>query len=126
MTTTPSTNSPASFSSSSSSASDNFTATEWTETNMLTDLMQQKAVLLGLGALVLAVLFFRSRSRPDEKAARRLVRDIRHVDDPEDVRDLLGDNLPVIVRPALLAALAEIERQVHRGFDKLEHDLERL
>ena len=44
----------------------------------------------------------------------------------EDVRDLLGDNLPVIVRPALLAALEEIERQVHRGFDKLEHDLERL
>jgi hypothetical protein len=128
MTTTPSTNSPSSSSSSSSSssASDNFTATEWTETNMLTDLMQQKAVLIGLGALVLAFLFFRSRSRPEEKAARRLVRDIRHVDDPEDVRDLLGDNLPVIVRPALLAALAEIERQVHRGFDKIEHDLERL
>jgi hypothetical protein len=113
--------------SSSSSTSDNYTSTEWTETNMLTDLMQQRGLLVGLGALVVAFLFFKRRSgRPEEKAARRLVRDMRRVDDPDDVRDLLGDNLPAIVRPALLIALAEIERQVHRGFDKLQHDLQRL
>jgi hypothetical protein len=122
MTTTPSSTSPYS----SSSASDNFTATAWTEKNMLTDLMKQKGILIGAGALIVAFLFFKSRSRPDEKAARRLVRDIRRVDDRDDVRDLLGDNLPTIVRPALLIALGEIERQVHRGFDKLEHDLEKL
>jgi hypothetical protein len=123
MTTTPS-STPLS---SPSSPSDNYTSTQWTETNMLTDLMQQKGLLLGLGALVVGFLLFKSRSgRPDEKAARRLVRDMRHVDDPDDVRGLLGDNLPAIVRPALLIALAEIERQVHHGFDKLERDLQRL
>jgi hypothetical protein len=123
MTTTSSTP----YSSSAPSTSDNYTSTEWTETNMLTDLMQQKGLLLGLGALVVGFLVFKSRSgRPDEKAARRLVRDMRHVDDPDDVRGLLGDNLPAIVRPALLIALAEIERQVHHGFDKLERDLQRL
>jgi len=111
----------------SSSNADNFTPTEWTQQNMLSDVMQQKGFLIGLGAVVLAIVFFRSRAkRPDEKAARRLVRDIRHVDDPDDIRELLGDHLPTIVRPALLILLAEIERQVHRGFDKLEHDLERL
>jgi hypothetical protein len=122
MTTTPST--PIS---SSSSTSDNFTSSEWTETNVLTDLMQQKGLLVGVGAMVVAFVLFKRRSgRPEEKAARRLVRDMRHVDDPDDVRDLLGDNLPAIVRPALLIALAEIERRVHRGFDKLQHDLQRL
>jgi hypothetical protein len=94
---------------------------------MTSDLMQQKGLLIGLGAVVLAFLFFRSRSsKPEEKAARRLVRDWRHVDDPDDARDLLTENLPTILRPALLAALQEIERQVQRGFQKLEHDIERL
>jgi hypothetical protein len=94
---------------------------------MLSDLMQQKGLLIGLGAVVLGFLLLRSRSsKPEEKAARRLVRDFRHVDDPDDVRDLLGENLPTIMRPALLIALEEIERQVHRGFRKLEHDISRL
>jgi hypothetical protein len=124
MTTTPS-STPLSTP---SSPSDNYTSTQWTETNMLTDLMQQKGLLLGLGALVVGFLFFfKSRSgRPEEKAARRLVRDMRHVDDPDDLRGLLGDHLPAVVRPALLIALAEIERQVQHGFDKLERDLQRL
>jgi hypothetical protein len=93
---------------------------------MLSDLMQQKALLIGLGVVIGAFLLFRRRSAPEEKAARRLVRDIRHVDDPGDVRDLLGENLPTIVRPALLIALNEIERQVHRGFRKLEREIEHL
>jgi hypothetical protein len=73
-----------------------------------------------------AFFLFRPRSAPEEQAARRLVRDIRHVDDADDVRDLLGENLPTIVRPALLMALNEIERQVQRGFRTLEHEIEHL
>jgi hypothetical protein len=88
--------------------------------------MQQKGLFIGLGVAVVMIWFFRSRSRPEEKAARRLVRDWRHVDDPQDVRELLGENLPTIVRPALLIALAEIERSVHRAFRKIEKDIERL
>jgi hypothetical protein len=94
---------------------------------MLSDLSQQKGLLIGAAAVVLGFLFFRSRGkRPEEKAARRLVRDWRRVDEPADVRNLLGDNLPPIFRPALLAALEEIERQVHQGFRKLEHEIGRL
>jgi hypothetical protein len=77
-------------------------------------------------ALGLFVLLLRRRSAPEEQAARRLVRDWRKVDDAADVRDLLGSNLPTIVRPALLMALHEIERQVHKGFQNLERDIERL
>jgi hypothetical protein len=94
---------------------------------MMSDLMQQKGLLIGVGAVLLGLLFVRGRaSKPEQKAARRLVRDWRHVDDPDDARDLLGENLPTILRPALLIALEEIERQVHRGFQKLEREIERL
>jgi hypothetical protein len=94
---------------------------------MLSDVLQQKGLLIGLGVMIVAVWFIRSRaSRPEEKAARRLVRDWRKIDDAEDVRDLLGENLPTIVRPALLMALEEIERQVQRSFRKLEKSIERL
>ena len=93
---------------------------------MMSDLMQQKGLLIGAGVVIGALLLFRRRSAPEEKAARRLVRDIRRVDDAGDVRDLLGDNLPTIVRPALLMALSEIERQVHRGFRMLEREIEHL
>jgi hypothetical protein len=93
---------------------------------MLSDLMQQKGLLIGLGIVIGAFFLVRRRSAPEEKAARRLVRDIRKVDDADDVRSLLGDNLPTIVRPALLIALNEIERQVHRAFRKLEHEVEHL
>jgi hypothetical protein len=113
--------------SSSSSSSNNFTPTEWTQQTMLSDVMQQKGLLIGAGvALGLLFLFLRRRSAPEEAAARRLVRDMRKVDDAADVRDLLGSNLPTIARPALLAALHEIERLVHKGFRSLERDIERL
>ena len=113
-------------STSASASADNFTPTEWTQQTMLSDLMQQKRLLIGLGLLVGAFLLFRPRRAPEEKAARRLVRDIRKVDDADDVRNLLGDNLPTIVRPALLIALDEIQRQVHRGFRTLEREIEHL
>ena len=109
-----------------SASADNFTPTEWTQQTMLSDLMQQKGLLIGLGLVICAFVLFRPRSAPEEKAARRLVRDIRRVDDADDVRDLLGENLPTIVRPALLIALNEVERQVHKGFRTLEKEIERL
>jgi hypothetical protein len=111
---------------SSSSSSDTFTPTEWTQHNMLSDLMQQKNLLIGAGIVIGALFLFRRRSAPEEKAARRLVRNIRKVDDADDVRSLLGDNLPTIVRPALMIALGEIERQVHQLFRKLEREIEHL
>jgi hypothetical protein len=113
-------------STSSSSSSDSFTPSEWTQQSMLSDVMQQKGLLICLGVVVGAFLLFRPRSAPEEKAARRLVRDIRRVDDADDVRNLLGDNLPTIVRPALMIALNEIERQVHKGFRTLEKEIEHL
>ena len=120
------TSSSPSFSSSSSSSSDTFTPTEWTQHNMLSDLMQQKNLLIGAGIVIGALFLFRRRSAPEEKAARRLVRNIRKVDEADDVRSLLGDNLPTIVRPALMIALGEIERQVHQVFRKLEREIEHL
>jgi len=36
------------------------------------------------------------------------------------------DNVPTIVRPALLIALTEVERQVHKGFRTLEKEIEHL
>jgi hypothetical protein len=112
----------------SSSSSDSFAPTEWTQQSMLSDLTRQKGLLIGIGVtLGLVFLFLRLRgSAPEEKAARRLVRNWRKVDDASDVRDLLGSNVPTIVRPALLMALHEIERQVHKGFESLERDIERL
>ena len=113
-------------STSNSTTNEQFTPTEWTQQNMLGDLMQQKGLLIGLGMLIAAVLFLRSRGRPEQKAARRLVRDWRHVDDPDDARELLGENLPTILRPALLIALEEIERQVDQAFRKAEREIQRL
>ncbi len=115
-----------STSTSSTTPSDTFTASELTQQTMLSDLMQQKGLLIGLGVVIGAFLLLRPRSAPEEKAARRLVRDIRRIDDADDVRDLLGENLPTIVRPALLIALNEVERQVHKGFRTLEKEIERL
>jgi uncharacterized membrane protein YccC len=93
---------------------------------MFSDVLQQKGLLIGLGVMIAGFLWFRSRSRPEEKAARRLVRDFRRVDDADDARDLLGTNLPTIVRPALLIALSEIERQISLGIRRLERQIERL
>jgi len=103
-----------------------YTATEWTQQNMLSDVLQQKGLIIGVGVVLVGIFLLRKRSAPEEKAARRLVRDWRHVDDPSDVRHLLGENLPTILRPALLAALAEIERQVAHGFRKLEREIDHL
>lgn len=112
---------------SSSPSGESFGASEWTQRNMMSDLVEQKGLLIGLGAAVLTFLLLRARSsRPEEKAARRLVRDWRKVDDPEDARDLLGSNLPTILRPALLIALEEIERQVHSAFRKAERQIHHL
>jgi hypothetical protein len=110
----------------SSPSSDNYTATEWTQHSMFSDLMQQKGLLIGLGVAILAIWFVRGRSRPQEKAARRLVRDWRKVDDVEDARELLGDSVPAIMRPALLIVLNELERQLHRGFRQMEREISRL
>ncbi|HEX8969629.1 MAG TPA: hypothetical protein VF937_17230 [Chloroflexota bacterium] len=88
--------------------------------------MRNTGLLIGVGLTLGAVMLLRRRSAPEEKAARRLVRDWRHVVDAEDVRDLLGDNLPAILRPALLSALEEVERQVHHGLRQIEKEIERL
>jgi hypothetical protein len=117
---------PSSTSYAGTAPTDNYTPTEWTQQNMVGDLMQQKGLFIGLGMVLVAFLYLRSRSRPEEQAARRLVRDWRHVDGPDDARGLLGENLPTILRPALLAGLEEIEHQVERGFLRLEREIERL
>jgi len=109
-----------------SSTSDQYTTSEWTQENMLSDLLQQKWLLIGLGCAAGAVWLWSRRRAPQEEAARRLVRDWRHVDDAEDVRDLLGDNLPTILRPALLSALEELETYTHHWFRRLERDINRL
>jgi hypothetical protein len=115
-----------SSSSSFSTSSNGLSASEWTQHSMLSDLMQQKGLLIGIGMVIGLFLLLSRRSAPEEKAARRLVRDWRNVDDPDDVRDLLGENVPTIVRPVLLTILNEVERQVHRGFQSLERQIERL
>jgi hypothetical protein len=109
------------------STSEDYTASEWTQQNMLNDLVQQKWLLAGGAAFIAALwLFSWRRSAPEEQAARRLVRDWRNVDDVTDARDLLGDNLPTILRPALLTALEEIENIVHRWFRQAEREIQRL
>ena len=109
-----------------SSSDQGYSASEWTQQSMLGDLIQQKWLWAGVGGLLIVTWLLSRRSAPEEKAARRLVRDWRHVDDPDDVRELLGSNVPTILRPALLAALEELEDQVHRLFRRLERDITRL
>jgi hypothetical protein len=103
------------------------TASEFTQRTMLTDLLEQKSLLIGVGITIAAVWLFLSR-RParEEEAARRLVRDWRRVDDIDDARDLIGSNVPAIIRPALLIILAELERQIQHGFRRLERTIQRL
>jgi hypothetical protein len=112
---------------STTTSSEHLTASEWTQQTVFRDLMQQKWLLVGAGATIVSLwLLLSRRSAPQEKAARRLVRDWRNVDDVSDVRDLLGENVPVILRPVLLSALEEIEHQVHRWFRQMERDIQRL
>ena len=110
----------------SSSGTEGFSASEWTQHSMLNDVMQQKWLWVGVGGFLFALWLLSRRSAPEEEAARRLVRDWRHVDDPDDVRDLLGTNVPTILKPALLAAVEEIEDQVHRWFRRAEREINRL
>jgi hypothetical protein len=95
---------------------------------MLNDLLEQRGLLIGAGIALFALLLFMRRSggSDEEEAARRLVREWRHVDDADDARELLGSNVPVIMRPALLAVLEVIEDQVHQGFRRLERQVQRL
>ena len=116
----------ASMASTMTSGSDQFTASEWTQRNLLNDVMQQKWLLVGAGFFIGALWLWSRRSAPEEEAARRLVRDLRNVDDPEDARELLGSNVPTILRPVLLTALDEIETLVHQWFRRLERDISRL
>ena len=109
-----------------SSSDQGYSSSEWTQQSMFSDLIQQKWLWAGVGGVLLAAWLWSRRSAPEEKAARRLVRDWRHVDDPEDVRDLLGSNVPTILRPALLAALEEFEDQVRHLFRRLEREINRL
>ena len=110
----------------SSNASPEYTSSEWTQQTMLNDLMQQKWLIIGVGCFLGALWLLSRRSAPEQQAARRLVRDWRHVDDVDDARDLLGDNVPTILKPALLSALEEIENQVHLRFRHLEREINRL
>ena len=111
---------------SSSTTSEPYTSSEWTRQNMLQDLMQQKWFLVGAGSLIAALWLFSRRSSSEQQAARRLVRDWRNVDDAGDVRGLLGQNVPVILRPLLLTALEQLEDLVEGWFRRVERDLERL
>jgi hypothetical protein len=106
--------------------SERMSSSELTQQTMFSDLMQQRwLIALGIGIGIFMLLRMR-RGDEREQAARHLVRDWRHVDDVEDARDLLGSNLPPIMRPAMLMILQEIERQVERGFRRLEKSIERL
>jgi hypothetical protein len=109
-----------------SSPSEPYTASDWTQQSMLGDLMQQKWLLVGAGVVIAGLWLVSRRSQSQEHAARRLVRDWTKVDDPDDARNLLGENVPVIMRPVLLSALEELERLVHRWFAHLEREIERL
>jgi hypothetical protein len=107
--------------------SERLTSSEFTQQTMLSDLTHQRW-LIGIGIALGAMILFRLFRRPPEheEAARRLVRDWRKVDDVYDARDLLGKNVPAVLRPALLLILQEIERQVHRGIRRLERTIEHL
>jgi len=106
---------------------EHMTSAQFTERTMLADLTQQPW-LIAAGAGIGALVLFNMLRRPpeQERAARRLVRDWRKVDDVDDVRDLLGDNVPTIIRPVLLMVLEQIERQVEIGFRRLERSIQHL
>jgi hypothetical protein len=107
--------------------SDSYSASEWTQQTMLGDLASQKWLWIGGACFIGALWLWSSRRKaPEVQAARRLVRDWRHVDDVEAARDLLGSNVPTILKPALFTALVEIEEQVHQLFRRAEREINRL
>jgi hypothetical protein len=103
-----------------------YTASEWTQQSMFGDLSQQKWLIVGAACFVGALWLWSRRKAPEEKAAQRLVRDWRHVDDVDDARDLLGSNVPTIFKPVLLTALGEIEDVVNEWFRRAEKEIHRL
>jgi hypothetical protein len=105
---------------------DSYNTSEWTQQTMLGDLASQKWLWVGAACSVGALWLWSRRKGPEEKAAQRLVRDWRHVDDVDDARDLLGSNVPTILKPALLTGLEEIEDQVHAMFRRVEREINRL
>ena len=108
-------------------SAESLTPSELTQRNWLADVGQQGWLLVGAGLATFAlVMFWLRRPARQQQAARRLVRDWSDVDDVDDARDLLGSNLPAVVQPALLVALEEIERQVDRGFRRLERAIQKL
>ena len=107
--------------------SDTLTASELTQKTMLSDLKQQPMVWAGAALAVVALGLWWTRRQPSQKnAARHLVRDWRGVDDVDDARALLGSNVPVILRPALLAALEAAEGQVDAWFRQAERAITRM
>jgi hypothetical protein len=105
------------------SSAEPLSASQFTQRSMMGDLLQQRGLLIGAAAAVGALWLFSRRKPPEEEAARRLVRDWKHVDDADDARDLIGSNLMPILRPALLTLLDAIEDQVHYGFRQLERQV---
>jgi hypothetical protein len=107
----------------STSSAEPLSAGELTQKTMLNDLLQQRGLLVG-GAVAVGVLWLFSRRKPpEEQAARRLVRDWRHVDDADDARNLVGSNLMLVLRPAMLTLLDALEGRVHYGFRRLERQI---
>ncbi|HYY87313.1 MAG TPA: hypothetical protein VFA49_00845, partial [Chloroflexota bacterium] len=103
------------------------TPSELTQRSMLADMRQQPMIWAGFGLALFALLLFWIRRRPaQERAARHLVRDWRHVDDLDDARDLLGSNVPTILRPALMVLLREAEDQVDHWFRQMERSISRM
>ena len=106
---------------------ESLSASELTQKTMLSDLKQQPLLWAGTGLALLALLLFWTRRQPSqEAAARHLVRDWRGVDDVADARDLLGSKVPIILRPALLAALEAAEDQVDAWFRQAERAIGRM
>lgn len=105
---------------------DSYNASEWTQQSMLGDLASQKWLWVGAACFIGAIWLWSRRKAPEEHAARRLVRDWRHVDDVDDARDLLGSNVPTILKPALLTALEELQDLVHAWFRRAEREINHL
>ncbi len=107
--------------------SERLTSSEFTQQTMWSDMTQQRwLIAVGIGIGVLLLFNLMRRPPEQEQAARRLVRDWRKVDDVDDARDLLGENIPMILRPALLLVLEEVERQVRQGFRRIERTIDHL
>jgi hypothetical protein len=106
---------------------ESLTASELTQKTMLSDLKQQPMLWAGAALAVVALVLFWTRREPSQaSAARHLVRDWRGVDDVDDARDLLGSNMPIILRPAMLAGLEALEDQVHTWFRQAERFISKM